>query len=227
MKLVNFEIIGKPAYSTLKVYLSPGESVTAEAGAMIAMEGDITIETRTAGGLLRGLLRKITVGESVFANTFRAGQRGGVVWLAPSVPGDIEYVELKGNGLIVQDYSYLAHHGNVDYELKWAGLRGLLADYKSGLIWMRIKGVGGVWVNGYGSIERKELKPGETITVDNNNIVAMDDTIRFSVTKFGGWKSFLLGGEGLVVRIEGPGTVYLQTRTLPPFAEILNRFLPK
>jgi len=223
---LRYEVVGRPAYSTLKVYLNAGEAVTAEAGAMVAMEGDISIETRTAGGLLRGFLRRMTVGESVFVNTFRAGYGGGVVWLAPSTPGDIEYVELRGGGLIVQDYSYLAHHGDVDYELKWAGLRGLIAERGSGLVWMRLKGYGGVWLSSYGAIELKELKPGEVITVDNNHIVAMEDTVKYSLSKFGGWKSFLLGGEGFVLRIEGPGKVYLQTRTLSVFAEILSRFLP-
>ncbi len=224
---MRFEVVGRPAYSALKVLLEPGEAVTAEAGAMLAMEGDVSVETKTAGGVFRGLLRKFTVGETVFVNTFRAGPRGGVVWLAPSVPGDIHYYELRGEGLVVQDYSYLAHHGDVDYELKWKGLKGLLAEPGAGLIWMRVHGRGGVWLNGYGALEVKELGPGEEMTVDNGHLVAMQDTIDFSVGKFGGWKSFIFGGEGLVVKLRGPGKVLLQTRTLPVFAELLSRFLPK
>ena len=222
---MEFEVIGGPAYSALKVKLAPGEAVTAEAGAMLAMEGDLSIETRTAGGVLRGILRRMAVGETVFLNTFRAGPRGGTVWLAPSVPGDIRYLELRGGGIVVQDYAYLAHHGDVDYELKWKGLRGLLAEPGSGLIWMRVYGRGGVWINSYGALELIELKPGEEVTVDNAHLVAMDDAVDFTVGKFGGWKSFLFGGEGLVVRLKGPGRVYVQTRTLDTFAELLRRFI--
>ena len=224
---MRFEVVGRPAYSALRVFLEPGEAITAEAGAMLAMEGDVSVETKTAGGVFRGLLRKFTVGETVFVNTFRAGPRGGAVWLAPSVPGDIHYYELRGEGLVVQDYSYLAHHGDVDYELKWKGLKGLLAEPGAGLIWMRVHGRGGVWLNSYGALEVKELGPGEEMTVDNGHLVAMQDTIDFSVGKFGGWKSFIFGGEGLVVKLRGPGKVLLQTRTLPVFAELLSRFLPK
>lgn len=186
-------MVGKPAYTALKVLLEPGESITAEAGAMLAMEGDTQVETRTAGGALKGLIRKFTVGETLFLNTFKASFRGGIVWLAPAVPGDVEYIELKGGGLIVQDYSYLAHHGSIDYELKWRGLRGLLAEPGTGLIWLRLHGTEGVWVNSYGAIQAKELQRGETLTVDNSHLVAMEDTVDFTISKFGGWKSFLLG----------------------------------
>jgi uncharacterized protein (TIGR00266 family) len=223
---LRYEVVGSPAYSALKVFLEAGEAVSAEAGAMLAMEGDLSVETKTAGGVAKGLLRRFTVGESVFINTFRAGPRGGVVWLAPSVPGDIHYHELKGEGLVLQDYAYLAHHGDVDYELKWRGLKGLLAEPGAGLIWMRLHGLGGVWLNSYGALQARELKPGEEMTVDNGHLVAMQDTVDFTVGKFGGWRSFLLGGEGLVVKVRGPGLILLQTRTLPMFAEVLSRFLP-
>lgn len=227
MLKLKYEIVGKPAYSALKAILEPGESIIAEAGAMLAIEGDIIVETRTAGGVFKGLLRKFAVGETLFVNTFKSGSRGGIVWLAPSVPGDISYLELKGNGLIIQDYSYLAHHGNVDYELKWRGLKGLLAEPGAGLVWMRVHGYGGVWINSYGTLETRELAPGERMVIDNGHIVAMEDTIDFTVGKFGGWKSFLFGGEGLAVSVVGPGKIYLQTRTLPVFAELLRRFIPK
>ncbi len=222
---MNYKVVGSPAYSVLEIELQPGETVTAEAGAMMAMEGDVMVQTSTAGGLIRGILRRLTVGESLFLNTFKAGLRGGRVLLAPGLPGDIKYIELKGEGLLVQDTGYLAHHGDVDYSLTWRGLKGLLAE--GNLIWMRLHGTGGVWVNSYGAIIVRELKPGETMTVDNFHLVAMEDTIDFIVKKFGGWKSFILGGEGLVVEVKGPGKVYMQTRTLPPLAEAVARFLPE
>ncbi|RLE73513.1 MAG: TIGR00266 family protein, partial [Thermoprotei archaeon] len=46
------------------------------------------------------------------------------------------------------------------------------------------------------------------------------------VRKFGGWKSFILGGEGLVFEVWGPARVYIQSRIIPPFANILRKFIP-
>ncbi len=104
---MRFEIIGEPAYTALKVYLEDGESITAESGAMMALEGDVDVETHTAGGVLKGLLRRVLVGETLFMNTFRAGPGGGIVWLAPSSPGHVEHIELVDEGVIIQDMSLL------------------------------------------------------------------------------------------------------------------------
>ncbi|MHA1834992.1 MAG: TIGR00266 family protein [Candidatus Baldrarchaeia archaeon] len=222
---MKFEIEKAPAYSVLKINLKPDEFIVAEAGAMMAMEGNILVETKTAGGFAKALLRKFTVGESIFVNTFKAGEGGGTVWLAPSTPGDIVFIELKGNGIVVQDTSYLAHYGGVNYELKWKGLKGLLAE--KNLVWLRLHGDGGVWVNSYGGIIEKKLGIGEELTVDTGHLVAFDDNLSFDIEKFGGWKSFIFGGEGLIVKLRGPGKVYMQTRVLPVLAEVLSRFLPK
>ena len=220
---MEYEIIGQPAYSALKVYLAPGESVTSEAGAMMAMEGDIRVETHTAGGPAKGLLRRILAGESLFINTYTAGPGGGVVWLAPCPPGHLMHVPLRETGLIVQDMSYLGHHGDVTYDIVWRGIKGIVAE--GNLFWLRLRGRGGVWINSYGHVVRKELEHGERITVDNFHFVAMEDGMKWSVSRFGGIKSFLFGGEGFVVNVEGPGEIYLQTRTLSELANIMRRFL--
>lgn len=56
------EIIYGPGAAAARVALLPGETITAEAGAMIAMSGDTRVETtaraRTGGGSLRGLVCK-------------------------------------------------------------------------------------------------------------------------------------------------------------------------
>lgn len=110
---MKWEIVTRPSYSLLQVVLEPNESVTAEPGAMVYMAGDVNVKTHT-GGLGSAIARKLLGGESIFMNTFTAGPRGGEVWFAPSLPGDIEYVALNGSrDLIIQDTSYLAHHGDI------------------------------------------------------------------------------------------------------------------
>ena len=46
------------------------------------------------------------------------------------------------------------------------------------------------------------------------------------VQKSGGWKTTLLGGEGLVVNLTGPGRVYMQTRSPQAFLDWLIPQLP-
>ncbi len=222
---MKWEVEFKPSYSILKVYLEPGESVTAEPGAMVLYKGNIDIKTHTGGGLLKGLTRALLGGESVFLNTFTARSGGGEVWFAPSLPGDIAYYELKGEELIVQDTSYLAHHGDVDIGVAWRGFRGLLAEGE--LFWLKVKGYGGVWLSSYGGISRVDLGPGESMILDNFHFVAMTSGMSWRVRKFGGIKSFLFGGEGIVIEVTGPGTVYVQSRSLPPFVEFIRKFLKR
>lgn len=115
----------KPAYSLLRINLEPGESVTSEAGAFVSGFGDFEIKTETKG-FFKALARALAGGESIFLNTFIA--RGPAeLWFAPSLPGDIEYIEISRD-LIVQDTSYLASHGNVNISIAWRGFKGLLAE---------------------------------------------------------------------------------------------------
>ncbi len=212
-----------PSFSVLKVKLSDGERIVTESGAFVLSKGRVEVKT-TTGGIFRGLLRAIAGGESLFLNEIQAVE-SAEVWIAPPVTGDIAVVPLNGNTLIIQDSSYLAHIGDVKVSVAWRGLSGLLAEGE--LVWVKAEGDGVVFVNSFGAIDMVELGPGERITIDNGHLVAMDGTIRYEIRKFGGWKTFFLGGEGLVVEAEGPGRIWIQTRNLSAFAGILSRFLPK
>ncbi|RLI33745.1 TIGR00266 family protein [Candidatus Bathyarchaeota archaeon] len=220
---MKWEVEYSPAYSLLKVQLEPGEELTSEAGAMVLFRGNLEIKTHTGGGLLKGLLRGIAGTEAVFLNTYRAKSPAEVL-LAPSLPGDIAYIPLEDGSYVVQDSAYLAHIGDVDVEVAWRGLKGVLAEGE--LVWLRLKGRGGAWVNSYGAMGKMELKAGERVTLDNMHFVALNEETKWRIRKFGGWKTFLLGGEGLVVEVEGPGTLFYQTRILPPFARLLKKFIP-
>ncbi len=212
----------RSAYSLLKVFLEPGESVTAEAGAMMLMKGDIEVRTHSGGDFARALLRAVAASETFFVNTYTA-RSCAEIWFAPAVPGDIVAIELNGGEWVVQDTSYLAHSGDIELSVAWRGFRGLFAEGE--LVWLKLSGRGVAWVNSYGAIEKVVLGPGERIVVDNFHFVAMPANTSYRVRKFGGIKSFFFGGEGIVIEIEGPTTLYLQTRILPPFAHTIKRYI--
>ncbi len=221
---MKYEYLGRPAYTVLRVRLEPGEDIWAEPGAMMVMRGEIRIETKGYGGVLKALKRALFGGESYFLNHYVA-EGPAEIWLAPGTPGDIFDVRVTpSRPLIVQDTSYLAHTGNIDVSVAWRGLRGLIAEGE--LIWLKLEGEGLAWISSYGAIERIEVPAGERVIVDNFHFVALDANARWRIRKFGGWKSFLFGGEGFVVEVEGPAEVYVQTRILPVFAEVLRKYLP-
>lgn len=212
------------AYTVLKITLQRGDEVYAEPGAMMLMEG-VEVQTSMRGGFIQGLMRSMMGGESVWVNTYRAQRDGARVWFVPSGPGDITYVPLNGQSLVIQDRAYLAHHGEVSLGVAFRGWKGFLAEGE--LVWLKAEGHGGVWISAIGALEEMELHPEERVTVDNFHLVAMDGNIRYDIRKFGGIRSMILGGEGLVVEVTGPGRIIVQSRTGHGLAEALIPFLPK
>ncbi len=220
---MQWEVRPGHTYPALHIALEPGEEVVAEPGAFLLMRGPLEIKTSSLG-IGKGILRSLFGAESFFLNSYRAtGQ--GELWLAPPAPGDIYYLPLGGNGYFVQDTAYLAHHGDVEVGVGWRGFKGLLNEGE--LVWLKVRGRGGVWVCAFGALEEVRLLAGEKMVVDNFHFVAMDEGARYEVRTFGGLKSFLLGGEGLVAEVHGPAHLLVQTRHLASLAEVLLPILKR
>ncbi|MFQ6051723.1 MAG: TIGR00266 family protein [Candidatus Hydrothermarchaeota archaeon] len=225
---MEYEVLYRPSFSLLKIKLNKGESITAEAGAMVHMTPTIEIETHMRGGgglggLLKSLKTSFLGGESFWTNTFHARENGEIALTGPHI-GDIEAIELNNEGLIIQSGSYIANTPGIDIDTSWQGWKGFLGE--SDIIMLRASGTGIVWVSSFGGIEKKELKPGEKLIVDTGHVVAFSDTMNYTVRRVGGLKSTVLSGEGLVFEFTGPGQIQLQTRQLPEFARSLIPFLP-
>jgi len=219
------EVLYRPSYATAKVALSPNESIFAETGAMLGMSPDIQIETKMKGGLFSSLARSVLGGESFFINTFRSSGRGGELLLAPPLPGDVFTWNIQNESYLVQSGSFLASSETIAIDTKWSGAKTFFGG--EGLIMLRCSGSGTLILSSYGAIHELTLAPGQSYTVDTGHLVAFPESIGFKVRAIGGIKSTLLGGEGLVVDLTGPGRVLLQTRSVGAFLGWLAPKLPK
>jgi len=218
---LDYEIKYKPSYSMLVVKLEPKETVTAEAGAMTYMEPNVDVKTRKREKSLLGTLGLALLGrQSFFVNDYQAQNTPGEVAFVSAPVGDIETLEVKPNqGYIIQSASYIASTQKVDLDMKWQGFtKGLFGQ---GLFMIKVSGEGKLFINTFGAIDKHTLEAGKSLIVDNFHLVAFSDTCNYDVRKFGGLKSTLLGGEGLVTEIRGPGDVYIQTKNLREFVEWL------
>ena len=218
---MEYEIKYKPSYSMLVVRLEPNESITAESGSMTYMDPNIDVQTRRRERSILGSIGlKLLGGQSFWVNDYRAQQNLGEVAFVSAPVGDIETLEVKPTqGYIVQKSSYIASTQNVELDIQWQGFtKGLFGQ---GLFMIKVTGDGTLFINTFGAIDKHTLKPGQTLVVDNFHLVAFSDTCDYNVKKFGGLKSTLLGGEGLVTEIRGPGDVYIQTKNLREFVEWL------
>jgi len=205
----------------LVVNLEQGEKITAESGSMTYMDSNMEVHTRKREKSLLGSLGlKILGRQSFWVNDYSALGGSGEVAFVSAPVGDIEELEVKPNqGYVIQKSAYIASTENVDLDVKWEGFtKGLFGQ---GLFMIKVRGDGTVFINTFGAIDKHTLKPGQTLIVDNFHLVAFSDTCNYKVTKFGGLKETLLGGEGLVTKITGPGDVYIQTKNLREFVEWL------
>jgi uncharacterized protein (TIGR00266 family) len=222
---MQFNIDFAPAYSLASLRLDAGEAVKAEAGAMVTMGPGLDIETGTGGGgILGGLKRAALGGESFFMNTFTAKEPAELT-ISPALPGDIAHYPMNGETMYLTSGNYLASDAALDVDTKWGGAKTFFSG--EGLFLLKISGQGSLFASAYGAIKTVDLDAGQVFTVDTGHVVGFSDGVGDNVRKFGGIKSTLLGGEGFVVELTGPGTAWVQTRSPRAFLDWLLPLLPK
>jgi len=221
---MNIEILYRPSYSLGVVSLSPNEKIRVEAGAMVSMSDGVTIETKAAGGIMKSLGRSLLGGESFFQNFFQAPPGGGEVTVAPQLPGDMFFLDLRNERLMVQAGSYVASEIGVELSTKISMKAFVSAE---GLTMLEATGVGKLLLSSYGAVHEKNLGVGEKYIVDTTHLVAFSAEMRVEPRGVGGLKSTLLSGEGLVVVVTGPGRLLMQTRSPQAFVSWLAPQLPK
>lgn len=218
----------RPGSAVAHVALQPGESCTAEGGAMIAMSGNMGVETTThqksqGGGLLKAAARLLAK-ESFFLNHFST-QNGqpGELWLSTSLAGDMQEIHLSGgNGLIIEAGGYVASTAGVSVNVGWQGFKNLAS--RESLFWLETSGEGTIVISSFGAIYPIDID-GEYI-VDTGHIVAFEKTLDFKLSKAGSsWIASFLGGEGLVCRFQGRGRVWCQSHSQPGFGRTLGPML--
>jgi uncharacterized protein (TIGR00266 family) len=218
---MKFEIKYSPSYSMLVVDLEAGERVTGEAGALTYMTPTIEVKTRARERSILGTLATSLIGgQSLFVNDFMATSGPGQLGLVAAPVGDIQKLEVRpGKGFIIQKSGYLASTQQVELDIRWEGFtRGVFGQ---GIFMIKTYGDGDLFINTFGAIDKHDLAPGEELIVDNFHLVAFSDSCNYNVERIGGWKETILGGEGFITRIRGPGEVYIQTKNLREFADWL------
>ncbi len=209
----------KPAFAAIFVTLEPGDSITAEAGAMVSMDSQLTMKTEFSGGFFPALMRKLFGGESLFVNVFSNQTRQNLhLVLTQSNLGDIEAINLQGKTIYFQQGAYIAHTPGVKMGVRWAGFKSAFA----GEGWFKLKlwGRGRVFFGAYGGITKKTIN-GQFI-VDNSHLVAYEPGIKMGIGLSGGLIGSMTSGEGFVNRLSGNGDIYLQSRSMDGLLSFLT-----
>lgn len=230
---VRHEITHGPSFAMLRLDLAPGQTVTAEAGAMVARHEHIAMDTRMNSSARAGffgklkaffiaIIRKVIGGETFFVNDFTSPQ-GGSVWLAPSMSGSIQHRRMQGETIVLSSGAYLCNLGDFDIRMRWGGLRSLLA--KEGLFMLEVQGSGDLFFTSYGGIHTIDVNG--SYILDNGHLVGFEGNLTFDIkTAGGGFMGFVASGEGLVAEFKGQGRLYIQSRNVSALVDWLTPMLP-
>jgi uncharacterized protein (TIGR00266 family) len=216
-----------PSFSIARVFLDPGESVKAESGAMAMHSMGITLAAQMQGGLRSALKRSVLGGESLFVTTFTAHpQAAGWVDVAARLPGDIVTFDVSpGRGFVLTRGSWLASADTVAIDTKWGGASSLFGG-EGGFV-IHCTGQGTVIGAAYGAIDRHDLAEGQGFTVDSGHLVAYEEQVRIQTRRATtGLLQTAKTGEGLVIDVSGPGSVWTQTRNPHELIGWLTQELP-
>lgn len=219
----------------VEITLDPQETVVAEAGAMMYMDEGITMDTvlgdpsKEDSGLLGKVFdagKRVLTGESLFMTTFTYGGRaqGRVAFGAP-YPGKIQALDLAalGGEMLCQKDAFLCAAKGTVVDIAFTKRFGAGLFGGEGFILQRLAGDGWAFLHAGGTIEERELEPGEVVKVDTGCIVGFQPSVDYDIQFLGGIKNTLFGGEGLfLATLRGPGKIWLQSL---PFSRIADRIV--
>jgi uncharacterized protein (TIGR00266 family) len=234
---IDYKILGEDI-QFVEIELDPGETVIAEAGAMVYMEQDISFEAKMGDGatpsqglfgtLLSAGSRLIT-GESLFITHFtNKGYGKSKVAFAAPYPGTIIPIDLSQvrNSLIVQKDGFLcaAFGTKLSITLNRKIGSGLLGG--EGFILEKLEGDGRAFIHAGGTVIERQMN-NEMLRIDTGCVVAYEPSLDFDIETTGSLKSMVFGGEGLfLATIRGTGKLWLQSmpirkliRALAPFGK--------
>jgi len=187
----------------LELRLTPGESVVAETGQLGWLDDGVEIETTTvaagADGVFDAALRSLG-GGTFFMTRYESVSRPGTVAFPARLPGKIVQVPLgPGRSHLIQRHGFLAGLGNGH---AWLELSGELSEY--------------------------DLEPGQVMRVHPAHVGLVESTVTYELGLVPGIKNTLFGGDGLfLLKLTGPGKIWLQSLSLPLLADALEPYLPK
>lgn len=220
----SYKILGEDI-QYIEFLLNPGESLHAEAGAMLFRTPLIKMETQAKGGL-GGVFKRLITGESLFIPTFTntANVEQTISFAAP-YPGRIVPVNLPdfGGTLLCQSSSYLVSDTSISVEIAFTKKIGAGLFGGEGFILQKLQGNGLAFIHAGGMIIEKNLVPGEKLLIDTGCIVAFQESVHYNIEFIGGIKNTIFGGEGLFqATLTGPGKIFLQSL---PFSRLADSIL--
>jgi len=228
---VEHKILGT-TMPALEVQLANGETVIAESGELSWMSDSITMRTSTqaggGGGGFFGAVKRAVAGGTLFLTEYSASGQPGQVTFATKMPGMIVDLNIEpGAGYLVHRHGFIAATPGIQISpvIQKIG-SGIFGG--EGFILQKLEGNAKAWASLSGEMIVLDLAAGQSLRVHPGHVGIFQESVRFEMTTIKGIKNIFFGGDDFfLVRLTGPGRIWLQTLPLPNLAHSLIPYLPK
>ena len=227
---VTHRVIGT-TMPVLEVNLAPGQSIVSNGGEMSWMTPNVTMTTKTAGagqsGVM-GVFKRVVAGGSLFMTQYEAQGANGMVAFATKLPGVIKPVAISASQeYMVSRHGFMAATNDVALNIGFQQKLGAGIFGGNGFILQRLTGSGVAWIELSGELVTYQLAAGETMMVHPGHVGLFEAQLTFEIQMVRGVKNMLFGADSIfLAKLTGPGTVWLQTLTLPGLAHAIQEYAP-
>ncbi len=218
------KILDERESSIARILLKQDETLITHAGTLVAMRGNLTINTTFRRSAAKG--NSPSPGkmptESLFLTEFRGLDDKNEVWLAPATMGNILIHEITNYKLVVASSSYLACDGTMGLFFGIPEMK-LFHNHQI-LTLLSLTGKGQVLLNGLGAIYSIDVR--EEYWVKVEHLVAFENSLKYEVTKvklqgLGKWWH----KPNVFIKFTGEGKLYCQTHQAKDWGHLIARQL--
>jgi uncharacterized protein (AIM24 family) len=185
---IDYRIFGEEM-QFVEVELDPGETVGAEAGGMMYMDGQIEMDTKFGDGSdddkgffdkARSAGKRVLTGESLFMTHFSAHGTGkSKVAFASPYPGSIVPLDLGelGGRMLCQKDAFLCAAFGTKVGIAFQKKLGVGLFGGEGFILQKLEGDGYAFMHAGGHVVERELGPRDELKVDTGCLVAFQPSV--------------------------------------------------
>jgi uncharacterized protein (AIM24 family) len=215
----------------LELALEPGERVISETGELSWKTPSISMKTGASvgGGGFFGAVGRAVSGGGLLMTEYAATGGPGLVAFAAKIPGTVARIEVApGRSYLIHKHGFLCGTAGIQLSVGLQRRLGAGILGGNGFILQKVGGTGQFWVELGGEVVHKVLAPGEVIQVHPGHVGMFEDSVAFDLTLVPGIRNLFFGGDGLfLAELRGPGSIWLQTLTLPNLAHALAPYFEK
>ena len=227
---MNFTIENNNQFPFVEIALDKGEKAYIQRGGMVYHSPSVKLNTKLnakgsgIGKLVKAVGRSMVSGESTFITEATSEVDGGVLALAPNVPGQVMALEIGDHQYRLNDGAFLALDGSAFYTMERQSFGRALFGGQGGFFVMTTEGEGTLLVNAFGAIKKIELQDQE-MTIDNAHVVAWSKELTYDIHLENGFLQSVGTGEGVVNTFRGTGEIYVQSLNVETFAKVLGTYI--